>query len=144
MGAAACSGPGAAVPAQAPHSCHETKISGGHQIVTDRRVLHIAIPNWCNVREQYPPLVAIDIREVGTSGQRLAEVLALHKSNRAVLGFLPDEGFRDRARRGTLLAAIDNKSVIGYVLYDLPSDTIRIIRWTPRPVRNGHLDVAPR
>jgi GNAT superfamily N-acetyltransferase len=71
--------------------------------------------------------VAIEIREVGISGQRLGEVLTLHKSNRRVLGFLPDEGFRDRARRGTLLAAIDRTAVVGYVLYDLPNDTVKIV-----------------
>jgi GNAT superfamily N-acetyltransferase len=69
----------------------------------------------------------MEIKEVGTSGQLLAEVLAIHKSNRRVLGFLPDEGFRDRARQGTLLAACDRAKVAGYVLYDLPRDTVKIV-----------------
>jgi ribosomal protein S18 acetylase RimI-like enzyme len=69
----------------------------------------------------------MEIREVDTNGQRLAEVLAIHKSNRRVLGFLPDEGFRDRARQGTLLAAVDGGTVAGYVLYDLPGDTVKIV-----------------
>lgn len=54
-------------------------------------------------------------------------MLALHRSNRRVLGFLPDAGFRDRARQGTLLAALEDGCVVGYVLYDLPNDIVKIV-----------------
>jgi len=42
------------------------------------------------------------------------------------LGFLPDEGFSDRARKGTLLAAVEDERLLGYVLYDLPRRSITI------------------
>jgi len=42
------------------------------------------------------------------------------------LGFLPDQGFSDRARKGTLLAALQGESLLGYVLYDLPRRNITI------------------
>lgn len=71
--------------------------------------------------------MAIEIREVDASSRRFADVLAIHKSNRRVLGFLPDEGFRDRARQGTLLAAVEKGTIAGYVLYDLPGDTVKIV-----------------
>jgi hypothetical protein len=71
--------------------------------------------------------VTIEIREVGISGRRFLEVLALHRADRAVLGFLPDAGFRERAQRGTLLGALDHGELVGYALYDLPKDTVKIV-----------------
>jgi predicted transcriptional regulator len=53
-------------------------------------------------------------------------VIALHKSAKATLGFLPDEGFTDRSRRGTLLAAVLDGRVVGYVLFDLSRDQVRL------------------
>ena len=49
------------------------------------------------------------------------------------LGFLPDQGFLDRARKGTLLAAIVADQLLGYVLYDLPGHDVKIV----------HLCVSP-
>jgi ribosomal protein S18 acetylase RimI-like enzyme len=69
----------------------------------------------------------LEIEEVGTPGPRFTEVLDLHRANRQVLGFLPDEGFRDRALQGTLLVAVDDGRVVGYVLYDLPNDIVKIV-----------------
>lgn len=53
-------------------------------------------------------------------------VLELHRLAKATLGFLPDAGFADRARSGTLLAALDDRHVLGYVLFDLPRDRVVI------------------
>ena len=50
----------------------------------------------------------------------LAGVLALHKANRAKLGPMPDDGFRDRARHDGLLIASQAMRVVAYVLYDIP------------------------
>lgn len=43
------------------------------------------------------------------------------------LGFLPDQGFLDRARRGTLLAAVADSELLGYVLYDLPGFVVKVV-----------------
>lgn len=50
----------------------------------------------------------------------LGGVLALHKANRATLGPMPDDGFRDRARHGGLLIASQAGQVVAYALYDIP------------------------
>ncbi len=48
-----------------------------------------------------------------------AAVLQLASKNKRTLGFLPDEAFRERAARGTLLAAFSEDGLIlGYVLFD--------------------------
>lgn len=56
-----------------------------------------------------------------------SQVLVLWRRDRATLGFLPTEGFEDRAERGTLLAAVDSGTVAGYVLYDLPGDRVKLV-----------------
>ncbi len=56
-----------------------------------------------------------------------ADVLRLAQSNRRYLGFLPDAGFADRAGKGTLLVATDGETALGYVLYDLPGDRVKIV-----------------
>lgn len=50
----------------------------------------------------------------------LGGVLTLHKANRATLGPMPDEGFRDRARHAGLLIACQAGQVVAYALYDIP------------------------
>lgn len=49
------------------------------------------------------------------------------------LGLLPNQAFMDRARRGTLLAAVEHDRLLGYLLYDLPRHDVKIV----------HLCVAP-
>jgi ribosomal protein S18 acetylase RimI-like enzyme/predicted transcriptional regulator len=56
----------------------------------------------------------------------LREVMRLHKSAKATLGFLPDQGFVDRAERGTLLAVVDDGRVLGYVIFDLTSARVKL------------------
>ena len=51
----------------------------------------------------------------------------LWKQNSRWLGFMPTSGFQDRAERGTLLAAQIGDRVVGYVLFDLPRDVVKIV-----------------
>lgn len=57
----------------------------------------------------------------------LAPVLRLHRASKATLGPMPDQGFSDRAAAGTLLVARLEGVMIGYVLFDLPSDRVKIV-----------------
>jgi ribosomal protein S18 acetylase RimI-like enzyme len=85
----------------------------------------------------------------------LAQILALANGPaKKNLGFLPDSGFLDRARKATLLAACSGQSVLGYVLYDLRDRDIKIVHLCVSPgartrgiarllmdaVRNRHRD----
>lgn len=77
---------------------------------------------------------AVSIIEVEAMGADFDSVLALWRTNREWLGFLPTQGFTDRTEKGTLLAAIRGTTVVGYVLYDLPRDVVKVV----------HLCVAER
>ena len=61
----------------------------------------------------------------------------LWRRHRQVLGFMPTAGFSDRAERGTLLAAVANDQVVGYVLFDLPGDIVKIIHLCVDPSERG-------
>jgi GNAT superfamily N-acetyltransferase/predicted nucleic acid-binding protein len=67
------------------------------------------------------------IREVEPGSKALEDVLRLGKADRRWLGFLPDAGFTDRCHKGTLLAAVEGDRTLGYVLYDLPGDRVKIV-----------------
>lgn len=56
-----------------------------------------------------------------------AVVGELWKRNSRWLGFMPTQGFEERAQRETLLAALVGDQVAGYVLFDLPRDVVKII-----------------
>jgi GNAT superfamily N-acetyltransferase len=56
----------------------------------------------------------------------LPSVLELLKQAKATVGFLADEAVEQRIRKGTLLVAVVDEEIIGYVLYDLPADTVTI------------------
>ena len=71
--------------------------------------------------------MTLDIVYVAADGEQFDEVLAVAAANRRYLGFLPDAGFADRARKGTLLAATDDGGVLGYVLYDIPGERVKIV-----------------
>lgn len=64
-------------------------------------------------------------------------VLGLAKQARATVGFLTDAAFAQRADQGTLLVAIADDHVTGYVLYDLPRDEIRIVHLVVDPAYQG-------
>ena len=69
----------------------------------------------------------VSVIEVEDGGVEFNSVLALWRRDRKWLGFLPTEGFTDRAERGTLLAAVRGTAVVGYVLYDLPRDRVKVV-----------------
>jgi ribosomal protein S18 acetylase RimI-like enzyme/predicted transcriptional regulator len=83
-------------------------------------------------------------------GPAFDAVLALAKTSRQTVGFLPDSAFRDRARQGTLLAVLDDEVVAGYVLYDLPRDEARIVQlvvaeaWQGRGLAHDLLEEVAR
>jgi ribosomal protein S18 acetylase RimI-like enzyme len=56
----------------------------------------------------------------------LPSVLELLKQAKGTVGFLTDEAVEQRIRKGTLLVAIVDEEIIGYLLYDLPADTVTI------------------
>jgi ribosomal protein S18 acetylase RimI-like enzyme/predicted nucleic acid-binding protein len=75
-----------------------------------------------------------EICEVEPDGRLLDDVIRLGNGPaKRTLGLLPDQGFADRARKGTLLAALIDGELVGYVLYDLPRNEAKIV----------HLCVAP-
>lgn len=56
----------------------------------------------------------------------LPRVLELLKQAKGTVGFLPNEAVEQRIRKGTLLVALVDDEIIGYLLYDLPNDTVTI------------------
>lgn len=75
----------------------------------------------------------IEVVECPEDGNEFDAVLALSKLAKATVGFLPDSALRDRAGRGTLLIARTTDSVLGYVLYDLPRDEVRLRQLVTHP-----------
>lgn len=69
---------------------------------------------------------------------RITQVLALWRTQRKWLGFLPNQGFTDRAAKGTLLAAVSGGIVVGYVLYDIPRDRVKVIHLCVSEQHRGH------
>lgn len=70
--------------------------------------------------------MTFDVVECPNDGPLFASVLTLSKLAKGTVGFMPDAAFRQRAERGTLLLAMSDGSVAGFVLYDLPRDEVRI------------------
>lgn len=68
----------------------------------------------------------VQIIECPPVGPTITAVLGLQRSAKATVGFLPDQAIRDRAEVATLLVAIEDHDVVGYLLYDLPRNEIRI------------------
>lgn len=77
------------------------------------------------VEREPPPKV--ELVTLGRDDERVSQVLALWRTQRQWLGFLPTEGFLERAAKGTLIAAVAGTKVVGYVLYDLPRDRVKLI-----------------
>lgn len=76
---------------------------------------------------RHPGVVAeVVVESCSIEGDDFAAVLRLLKGAKATVGFLPDAAVRDRAIRGTLLVAWCGGEVVGYLLYDLPRNDIRI------------------
>ena len=66
------------------------------------------------------------IIDVEPTSDELRAVVRLHRAAKATLGFLPDGGFLERAERGTLIAALYNGEVAGYVLFDITGDRVKV------------------
>jgi ribosomal protein S18 acetylase RimI-like enzyme len=62
-------------------------------------------------------LSKITVVVIDTQSKYFSNVLALGRLNSATLGFLPRGAFEEFARAGTLLGAILNDVLVGYVLY---------------------------
>lgn len=77
------------------------------------------------------------IREIELCSEQLGQVLALHRANKQWLGFLPDAGFEDRAAAGGLLAVVEDSQVLGYVLFDLPTNRVKIVHLCVDPKFRG-------
>src|SRR5690242_12554427 len=67
----------------------------------------------------------------------IAQVTRLAAKARRTVGFLPDSAFTERAEQGTLLVALDGDTVVGYALYDLPRDEIRLVQLVVAEGRQG-------
>jgi len=81
--------------------------------------------------------VPVAIVDVEAGGAVFDSVLALWRLHRKWLGFLPTQGFTDRAEKGTLLAAVRGSSLVGYVLYDLPRDRVKVIHLCVAEAQRG-------
>lgn len=86
----------------------------------------------------------VEILEVEPTDDLLRRIIDLGNGpSKQKLGFLPDEGFLERARKGTLLAAVQGERLLGYVLYDLPRRNITIRHLCVAPEARG-LGIAKR
>lgn len=52
-----------------------------------------------------------------TDPSRCEEILALYRKSSATLGFMPRGAFDDGIAKGTILAAFENDTIVGYLLY---------------------------
>jgi predicted transcriptional regulator len=71
-------------------------------------------------------MTELEVHVVEPISRELDQVLVLHRASKATLGFLPDGGFKDRADRGTLFVAKRSSEVVGYVLFDVVGDSVRL------------------
>lgn len=78
-----------------------------------------------------------DVIEVEPGTPEFSEVLKVAAANRKTLGFLPDEGFAQRAAKGTLLGARAGGELVGYVLFDLPANKVKLVHLCVRSNRRG-------
>lgn len=68
------------------------------------------------------------VHRIPVGSSLLAEALLLHKRYKSTLGFLPRQGFIERAAAGTLIGCCDSKgTLLGYALYDLPRNHVRLV-----------------
>jgi GNAT superfamily N-acetyltransferase len=71
-------------------------------------------------------MVMVSVTEVESASAEFGQVLRLYRQAKGKLGFLPDAGFEERAGRGSLLVAIHGDDVVGYTLYDLTGDCVKL------------------
>lgn len=87
------------------------------------------------VERETPPKVELVVLD--PDDERISQVLAVWRTQRRWLGFLPNQGFLDRAAKGTLVAATVGRTVVGYVLYDLPGDRVKLIHLCVSDLHRG-------
>jgi GNAT superfamily N-acetyltransferase/predicted nucleic acid-binding protein len=69
----------------------------------------------------------VELANVGPQDEQfLRQVIVLGDMSRRTLGFLPQVAFMQAADSGTLLAAVHDGRVLGYALYSLPRQVIRL------------------
>lgn len=74
---------------------------------------------------------------VAADGDLFNQVIALASGGKDTLGFLTDSGFRDRARKATLVAACRGATAVGYVMYDLRARDAKIVQLCVDPAARG-------
>ena len=73
------------------------------------------------------------------ANKQLEDVLTLHKANKATLGALPDQAFKDRARHRGLLIGYQDSEPIAYLLYDTPGLlTIKLVHLCVESSQRGN------
>ena len=81
----------------------------------------------------------IELTEVDSQDARLLnEVIALGDRSRRTLGFLPRPAFAQAAECRALLAAVHNEHVVGYALYLLPRQVVRLTHLCVAEQVRGH------
>jgi GNAT superfamily N-acetyltransferase len=69
----------------------------------------------------------VEVADVGPQDEQfLRQIIALGDGAKRTLGFLPQVAFRQAAESGTLLAAVRDGQLLGYALYSLPRQVIRL------------------
>ena len=79
------------------------------------------------IADHRSPPFEIDLSWLGVKDHEIIDqVISLGDRSRKTLGFLPRAGFTQAAESGTLLAAIRDGQVIGYALFSLPRQVVRL------------------
>ena len=77
------------------------------------------------------------IRTVSADDDLLSAVIDLGDRFNNKLGFLPHAAYTQAAQAGTLIAAVDGTRLVGYALYGLPADRVRLTHLCVEPDRRG-------
>lgn len=93
------------------------------------------LKDWTVTERKRPNSVSSPevVRVAARDHEMMRQVIALADKARKTLGFLPPAAFRQAAERRTLLALEFEGSIIGYALYALPHQIVRL----------NHLCIAP-
>jgi len=76
---------------------------------------------------EFGNLIRVGVEVVEADTELYSAVRRLYLAYSSTLGFMPKGGFADRATQGLLLGAVgDDRSLAGYVLYDLPRRHVAI------------------
>lgn len=70
--------------------------------------------------------MVIHVEQIDQNHHFLQEVMALGKRHSATLGFMPDGGFEDHARRRNIIVASENGTLQGYLMYRVGQRNSRI------------------